>query len=163
MQITPSAASSPDDFDFLVGTWNVHNRKLTTRLQQSNDWIEFQSELHMRKVLVGLGNIENYYASFDGKPFEGMAIRLFSRETKLWTIYWVDSNGVCMDDNPVRGSFDAGIGKFYAEDSFNGKPIVVLYQWDATSPAMPIWSQAVSVDAGATWEWNWVMKLTRKE
>lgn len=161
LNIESSAASSEHDFDFLVGRWQVHNRKLKTRLQGAADWIEFESTLHMRKVINGYGNVENYTASFDGQPFEGMAIRLFDPATRLWTIYWVDSNSRAMDPHPVRGSFADGIGKFYARDVFNGTPIVVLYQWDARDPARPLWSQAFSTDDGATWEWNWQMTLAR--
>ena len=161
MHIKPSTTSSEKDFDFLVGKWKVHNRKLKTRLAGSTDWSEFESELHMRKALNGIGNIENYYASFDGKPFEGMAIRLFNPQTKLWTIYWVDSNGATMDEHPVTGSFENTLGKFYANDIFSDKPIVVLYQWDTANPEQPKWSQAFSTDAGKTWEWNWEMTLTK--
>ncbi|MEQ1799247.1 MAG: hypothetical protein ABL872_14935 [Lacibacter sp.] len=159
--IQPSATSSQNDFDFLEGKWKVHNRKLKTRLNNSNEWAEFESELHMRKTLAGTGNVENYYAVFDGKPFEGMAIRLFNAKTKLWTIYWVDNNGATMDEHPVTGSFEKGLGKFYANDVFNEKEIVVLYQWDTAKPDYPKWSQAFSTDNGKTWEWNWEMTLTK--
>ncbi len=160
LTIQPSATSSATDFDFLEGKWKVHNRKLKVRLNNSNEWDEFDSELHMRKTLAGAGNIENYYAVFDGKPFEGMAIRLFNTTTKLWTIYWIDGNGATMDEHPVTGSFENSLGKFYARDVFNEKEIVVLYQWDTTDPAHPKWSQAFSTDNGKTWEWNWEMILT---
>jgi hypothetical protein len=161
--ITPSATSSSKDFDFLEGKWKVQNRKLRTRLSNSSDWEEFESTLHMKKTLNGMGNVENYYATFAGKPFEGMAVRLFSPQTKLWTVYWMDTGSMIMDQHPVTGSFENGLGKFYAKDSFNGKDIVVLYQWDATNPKQPIWSQAFSADNGQTWEWNWEMTLKKIE
>lgn len=163
LSIKPSASSSQNDFDFLEGKWKVHNRKLKTRLNNSNEWSEFESTLRMRKVLTGIGNVENYYATFDAKPFEGMAVRLFNRDTRLWTIYWMDSNGGIMDEHPVTGSFENGIGKFYTNDIFSEKEIVVLYQWDAVNPQQPIWSQAFSVDKGNTWEWNWEMIWTKAE
>ena len=163
IDIQPSATSSANDFDFLVGKWKVHNRKLAARLEDCTEWVEFESELHMRKTLNGLGNVENYYAEFNGKPFEGMAIRLFNPETRLWKVYWVDSNGATMDTNPVTGSFENGVGKLYASDTFNNKPILVLYQWDATDAEHPKWSQAFSEDDGTTWEWNWEMTLTAIE
>lgn len=161
LTITPSATSSANDFDFLEGRWKVHNSKLKVRLSNNNEWDEFESELHMRKALNGLGNVENYYAKFNDKPFEGLAIRLFKPETKLWTIYWVDTNGPAMDEHPVTGSFENKVGKFYARDQFNNKSILVLYQWDAVNAEEPKWSQAFSEDDGKTWEWNWEMKLTR--
>lgn len=160
--ITPSATSSENDFDFLVGKWTVQNRMLKTRLKNSNDWVEFTSELHMDTVLLGRGNVEHYYSSWKGTPFEGMAIRLFDRETRLWSVYWVDSNGGGLDGAPLVGSFENKVGKLYADDVFEEKPILILYQWDARDAAHPLWSQAISQDNGVTWEWNWYMTLTRK-
>lgn len=161
LEVIPSATSSEKDFNFLEGKWKVHNKKLRSRLNNNTQWDEFESELHLRKTLNGLGNVENYYANFDNKPFEGMAVRLYNPKTRLWKIYWIDSNNGTMDENPVTGSFENGIGKFYTDDVFNGKNIRVLYQWNATNPEHPIWSQAFSNDEGKTWEWNWEMTLTR--
>jgi hypothetical protein len=163
LNIKPAATSSENDFDFLPGKWKVHNRKLKNRLADCTEWDEFEAELHMRKTLNGFGNVENYYASFGGKAFEGMAVRLFNRQTKLWTIYWMDSNSGTMDEHPVTGSFKYGLGRFYANDEFNGRPIVMLYQWDARDLQHPKWSQAFSADEGETWEWNWEMVLTKIE
>jgi hypothetical protein len=161
LDIKPSITSSEKDFDFLEGKWKVQNKMLKERLNHSSEWTEFESELHLRKTINGLGNVENYYATFNDKPFEGMAVRLFNPITKLWKVYWMDSNSATMDENPVTGSFENGMGKFYTKDVFNDIPILVLYQWDATNPEHPIWSQAFSVDNGINWEWNWEMILTR--
>ncbi|MGL4597075.1 MAG: hypothetical protein ACRCYO_06090 [Bacteroidia bacterium] len=161
LEIKASANSSENDFDFLVGKWSVKNRKLKAVLSKSNEWTTFDSELHMRKTIGGFGNVENYYATFNEKPFEGMAVRLFNPKTKLWSVYWMDSNSAIMDEHPVSGSFESGIGKLYTRDQYNEQPVLVLYQWDATNPEHPKWSQALSTDDGKPWEWNWEMVLTR--
>lgn len=157
--ITPSVTSSADDFDFLVGKWDVHNRKLKTRLTDSDDWAEFSATVEMRKVMAGIGNVETFDATFDDKPFAGMAVRVFNPATRLWSIYWADSSNGVLDKNPVVGSFEGNLGQFYAADEFNGRPITVLYQWDKADPDAPVWSQAFSLDAGAGWEWNWFMQF----
>ena len=82
MEIIASATSSENDFDFLVGKWQVKNRKLVARLSNCTDWTTFDSEIHMVKTLNGFGNMERYFATFDNQPFEGMAIRLFNPDTK---------------------------------------------------------------------------------
>ena len=161
LQIPASANSSHTDFDFLLGNWKVQNRKLKARLCACSEWLEFEARLEMRKALNNLGNIENFYCAFANQPFEGMAIRLFNEQTRMWTIYWLDSAGMRMDEHPVTGFFEAGIGKFYARDTFDGKAILVIYQWDATNPKQPLWSQAFSLDDGVSWEWNWEMRLAR--
>lgn len=156
LEITPSETSSPHDFDFLVGDWNIHNRKLNERLNNCSEWTEFEAIGVMRKILQGLGNTDSFKAKFDGKPFEGMTLRLFNPVTKLWSIYWADSN-VGVLDPPVVGSFAQNIGTFFTKDVFNGMDILVKFQWDKTDPDNPIWSQAFSADQGETWEWNWYM------
>jgi len=76
--ITASPTSSKHDFDFYEGKWKLHNRKLKTRLNNCTEWTEFESTQEMYRVLNGIGNIDNYLATFDGVPFEGMSVRLFN-------------------------------------------------------------------------------------
>ena len=160
--IQPSAISLKTDFDFLVGTWNVENKKLVSRLSNCNEWLEFKAVLEMQKTLLGIGNFETFTAEIDGEPFAGEAVRLFDPTTRLWSIYWADSNFGKLDTDPVVGSFEGDVGRFYAPGIFDGKVITVLYQWDKSDPERPIWSQAFSADSDKTWEWNWYMTLTRR-
>jgi hypothetical protein len=114
----------------------------------------------MYPVLNGLGNIDNYLATFDGQPFEGMSVRLFNPKTKLWSIYWADSNEGILQ-KPVVGSFDNNIAHFFAKDSFQDREILVVFRWDITDKENPVWSQAFSIDNGASWEWNWYMYCSK--
>jgi hypothetical protein len=109
--IVASKSSSPNDFEFLVGPWNIHNRKLKTRLNNCREWTEFEAFGKCRKILNGFGNIDDFRTEFNGKAFEGMALRLFNPNTKLWSIYWTDSNVVVLDV-PQVGSFDDNIGNY---------------------------------------------------
>ena len=124
------------------------------------EWIEFEAYQEMRTLLNGIGNIDNFKATVEGKPFEGMTLRLFNPLTKLWSIYWADSNKGVLDP-PVVGSYENKIGTFYGKDIFNNKEILVKFNWDKTDPENPVWSQAFSEDNGKTWEWNWYMYMTR--
>jgi hypothetical protein len=160
MKIEPSASSSANDFDFLFGKWNIRNRKLKTRLKNSDEWFEFASKDDVMPVLNGFGNVGMYEAMFSDKPFDGFTLRLFNPETKLWSIYWADSNAVTLD-TPVTGSFDGNTGYFYTRDHWQGTPIIMKFRWDRTDPNHPVWSQAFSTDEGQTWEWNWYMYFTR--
>jgi hypothetical protein len=107
----------------------------------------------MHQILNGLGNIDKYTDHASGKPYEGVALRLFNRATRLWSIYWADSNAGSLDP-PVVGSFEGKIGHFFARDTYHGRPIIVVFRWDVRNPSLPVWSQAFSTDEGKTWEWN---------
>jgi hypothetical protein len=157
LEIIPSKTSSQNDFDFLVGKWTMHNKKLKTRLNNCTEWMEFESTDENHKILSGTADMDTYSTTEmpgqEGKLFEGITLRLFNPKTKLWSLYWVASNVGVMDP-PVVGSFEGNIGKFYCKDVFQGKPILVIFVWDKTDKDNPVWSQAFSTDNGRTWEWN---------
>jgi hypothetical protein len=60
-------------------------------------------------------------------------------------------------------SFHNGVGTFYANDTFNGKPIRIRFIWSEITPKSRHWEQAFSPDGGKTWETNWVQDLTRAQ
>jgi len=154
LKITASATSSQTDFDFLVGKWTMHHRKLERRLENCKDWTEFESADENHKILNGIGDVDVLSATFDGKPFEGYTLRLFNPKTRLWSLYWVASD-VGVLDPPVVGSFENNVGHFFTKDVFKGKKIIMMFRWDKRDKDHPIWSQAFSPDSGKTWEWNW--------
>jgi hypothetical protein len=158
LKITASATSSQSDFDFLVGKWKMHNRRLNKRLEGNNDWTEFDSYDENSKILSGTADMDTYSTTempgLEGKKFEGLTLRLFNPKTRLWSLYWVASNVGALDP-PVIGSFENGVGHFFAKDTFKGRPIIMMFRWDARNKERPVWSQAFSPDNGRTWEWNW--------
>ena len=155
--ITASKTSSANDFDFLAGKWTMDNKRLKTRLNNCTEWVEYKSDdENYGPVLNGIANIDIYRTSYNqvnDKPYEGLTLRLFNPQTKLWSLYWVDSNTGVLDP-PVVGSFEGSVGTFYCKDIFQGKPIIVMFKWDKTDPNNPVWSQAFSPDNGKTWEMN---------
>lgn len=153
LSIKASPTSSQHDFDYLVGNWQLRNRKLKSRLTHSTEWQSFESRVEMHQILNGVGNIDKYTDSASGQPYEGVALRLFDTKTRLWSIYWADGNSGKLDP-PVVGSFENKVGHFFGRDTYRGQPIIVVFRWDARNPQRPIWSQAFSTDNGQTWEWN---------
>ena len=154
LAITASETSSKNDFDYLVGNWNIKNRTLKEQLTGSDEWDEFDATQEFRLVLLGLGNVDIFHAELDGKPFEGLTMRLFDPQTRLWTIYWADSKAVKLDGGKVC-SFHGDMGEFFGREVVGGKDVIVKFHWDKRNPKTPIYSRAFTADGGATWEWNW--------
>jgi hypothetical protein len=103
------------DFDFLLGRWRVHNRRLRERLKHSSAWEEFEATVTARLVLGGLGNTDEYETDHWAPRFLGMSLRLYNPGTRLWSIYWADNrSGAPLP--PVTGSFSDGIGIFDGRD-----------------------------------------------
>jgi hypothetical protein len=154
LAVTASKTSSKHDFDYLVGKWNLRNRTLKEPLAGSDEWKEFDATQEFRLLLLGQGNFDIFSTTLDGKPFEGLTVRLFDPQTRLWTIYWADSDVVKLDAGKV-GSFDGDEGDFFGREVFADKDVLVKFHWDKRNPKAPIYSRAFSADEGRTWEWNW--------
>jgi hypothetical protein len=157
----PATAEGARDFDFWMGSWKVHNRRLRERLKGSTTWDEFEATVDTRPFLGGVGNEDVYRTDFAG-GFTGMAFRFFDKATGLWSIYWADSRRGTLDP-PVVGSFKGDVGSFEGEDTFEGRPIRVRFTWSRVTTPTPRWEQAFSADGGKTWETNWVMEMTRND
>lgn len=146
------------DFDFLIGEWDVRNRRLTRRWVDSDEWEEFPGVSRLETRMSGVVNIDEI--TFPTKGFSGLTVRSFDREQETWSIYWINSAEGRVYP-PVVGAFDGDTGTFCGEDEDEGKPIRVCFTWDKRDPDHPRWQQAFSRD-GETWETNWIMELSRR-
>jgi hypothetical protein len=153
--------SSADDFDFIIGDWRVRHRRLDARLSGCNDWTEFEGLSTTRKILGGLGNVEDNVLRFPDGDVRAAAIRSFDRATRRWSIWWLDGRNPHQLDAPVVGEFAGNTGVFFADDSLRGAPIKVRFTWNKNPRMNPTWEQAFSPDAGGTWETNWTMEFSR--
>lgn len=150
------------DFDFLVGNWRVHHRKLKERLAGSHDWVEFDGTCSMRQLMNGWANVDDNVMSVPGGAYRGVGLRSYDPKTGLWAIWWLDGRDPFGDlDPPVKGNFVNGVGNFYSDDTLNGKPVRVRYTWSHITSNSARWEQAYSPDGGKTWETNWVMDFAR--
>jgi hypothetical protein len=151
------------DFDFLHGTWRVANRRLVSRLTNSDEWDQFEAVNSCWPILGGMGNVETARPiSGRWQGFEGSSHRLFDPVTGLWSIYWAD-NVKCQLTPPVVGRFEQGAGEFYGDDLEGGTAVRVRFRWTGTDGPTPRWEQAFSTDGGTTWELNWTMAFSRAE
>jgi hypothetical protein len=154
-------ASAPTDFDFVLGDWTVRHRRLKQRLAGSTEWVEFDGEMSTRPILGGFGNLEDNLLRFPEREFRAIALRAFDPSTSQWRIWWLDGRFPDRIDVPVTGRFDDGVGTFYANDSFEGRPITVRFLWSRRDADTLRWEQAFSPDDGASWETNWTMDFHR--
>src|SRR5438876_9259554 len=86
LKITASTTSSQSDFDFLVGRWKMHNRRLNKRLEGCKEWTEFESSDENSKILRGTADMDTYSTTEmpgqEGRLFEGVTLRLFDPKTR---------------------------------------------------------------------------------
>jgi len=151
------------DFDFFAGRWRVHHRRLRQRLARSQDWVEFEGTTAMHTLLGGRGNVDDNVLELPGDPYRAVTLRTFDAATGEWSIWWVDGRSPRGPlDPPLRGRFENGVGVFYADDTFDGRPIRVRFIWSRITPTSCHWEQAYSPDGGKSWETNWEMDFARE-
>jgi hypothetical protein len=149
-----------NDFDFLIGTWKVHHRRLAERLKGSTEWEEFEGDTVDRKILNGLGNLDENILHRKTGSVHAMSLRLFSPGSNEWSIYWsTDLTGTL--DVPMIGGFRDGRGEFYSQEVFEGNHIYNRFIWSKITGNTCQWEQAFSEDGGRTWETNWIMEFER--
>ena len=149
------------DFDFLIGDWEGHQRRLRERLKGSTDWEEFESDLSVRSILGGLGNFDEITFHRESGTMIGVTLRLFDIESQQWRIYWAADRSGGVLDVPMVGGFKDGRGEFYAQELFEGKAIFSRFIWTVLTEETCRWEQAFSPDAGKTWETNWTADFKR--
>ncbi|QBD76007.1 hypothetical protein EPA93_08310 [Ktedonosporobacter rubrisoli] len=148
------------DFDFFMGTWKVHNRRLRERLKGSTSWEEFEGKTVARKILGGLGNFEEFTMERESGAGEGITLRIFNPESGQWSVY-LGNNVSGFDPQPAIGEFRDGRGEFYSQEFFAGKSIFCRVIWSAIAQGSWQWEQAFSTDGGKTWETNWISTFER--
>ena len=157
------AAPAPDGangFDFELGEWRVHH--VVQPLDPKAPAQAFEGTASVRPLLGGLGNVEDNVFFRPAGVTRGVALRAYDPKTQLWAIWWVDGRDPhAALDPPMKGRFEGGVGTFYSDGPVNGRPARTRFIWSHITRTSAHWEQAYSLDAGKTWETNWIMEFQR--
>ncbi|WP_199193023.1 hypothetical protein [Allosphingosinicella deserti] len=154
-------AAHAHDWDWLKGNWNVWHRRLKDRLVGSTEWQEFGGKSALWLGLAGLATIDDNIVDIPSGSYRGLTVRTFDPASGLWSIWWLDGRNPTVIDPPVRGRFDGDNAAFVGPDTFKGRPVTVRFRWLDVHSTRPHWEQAMSADAGKSWEVNWENFFTR--
>jgi len=149
------------DFDFEIGSWKIHLKKLVHPLTGSTTWVEADGTSVTRKVWDGRSQLEEFET--DGPVLghiEGMTLRLYNPEAHQWNLNWATSKTGAFGV-PTIGEFKNGRGEFYDYEPINDRMILVRFLWTNTTTDTPHFEQSFSEDGGKTWEVNWITDQTR--
>ena len=155
-------ADGRSDFDFFHGRWAVSHRRLQKRLADDANWDVFGGACDVRALLGGLGNVDDNVIELPGGAYRAATVRTFDPATRQWSIWWIDGRNPLVIDVPMRGSFEDGVGTFFCEDVFKGRPIRLRFLWSRITENSARWEQAFSADGGDSWETNWIMEFVRQ-
>ncbi len=148
------------DFDFEIGTWKTHVRRLLHPLTGSTTRVEMEGVTTVKKVWGGRANLVELVADGPEGHFEGLSLRLYNLDTHKWSLNFASSSDGIMTP-PTIGEFKNGRGEFYGHESLNARPILVRFVISDITSTSCRFEQAFSADEGKTWEVNWIATDTR--
>ena len=164
---TPTAAEGKvlrdgrNDFEWDIGSWKTHQRRLLHPLTGSTTWVEYSGSDVVRKIWDGAnqGLVE---ADGSAGHLEIYTLRVYDPQARQWNIYFTNpATGVL--SLPAVGQFINGRGEFYDQESYNGRAILVRFSVSDITPKSCHFEQAFSADGGKTWEPNFIVSETKDE
>jgi hypothetical protein len=147
------------DFDWDIGTWKAHMRRLLHPLTGSTTWVEYNGTDVVRKVWDGRANLGEVEADGPAGHLELLTLRLYNPQAHQWSIN-IASSATGSLSVPAVGEFKNGQGEFIDQEAFNGRTILVRFGISDITPSSVRFDQAFSADGGKTWEVNLIVTET---
>jgi hypothetical protein len=158
---TSAARDGQRDFDFNLGIWRTHVKRLLHPLTGSSTWAEYDGTSVVSKVWDGRANLLELEAEGPAGRIEGLGLRLYNPEAHQWSLNWASSADGEFQQPPMIGQFVSGRGEFVDHEVFSGKSILTRNTFSDISADFTRFEQAFSDDGGRSWETNWIMMFTR--
>src|SRR5215472_6643732 len=137
-----AARDGQHDFDWDIGAWKTHQRRLLHPLSGSTTWVEYNGTDVVRKIWEGAnqGIIE---ADGPAGHLELFTLRLYNPQSHQWNIYFTNSASGILSP-PAIGEFKNGRGEFYDQEPYNGRAIMVRFSVSDITPNSCRFEQAFS-------------------
>jgi len=111
----PSRRDGQHDFDFDIGTWKTHLRRLVRPLTGSTTWVEYEGITVVRKIWNGHANLAELVANGPAGHLEALSLRLCNSEAHQWSLNSANpQTGVV--SVPAVGEFKDGQGEFLDQE-----------------------------------------------
>jgi len=156
----PALRDGQHDFDFNIGTWKTTIHRATHPLSASHEEIELTGTVTVRKVWGGRAQLEEIEADGPNGHWEGLTLFLYNPKAAQWGQYFVSSADGTFSGGTI-GEFHNGRGDLYAQDTFNGRSILVRGTWSDIAADSHSYQESYSTDGGKTWDAVFTAHLTR--
>jgi hypothetical protein len=153
--VRAAARDAQHDFDFEIGTWKTHLKRLLHPLTGSTTWVEYEGTTTVRKVWNGRANLIELEVDGASGHIEALSLRLYNPESHQWSLNFSNSAAGTLGV-PSVGEFKNGRGEFIDQETLGARTILVRFVISRISPTSCHFEQAYSDDGGETWELNWV-------
>lgn len=156
--VAAQMSSAPDgrhDFDFEIGKWKTHLKRLKNPLSGSSTWVEYEGTSVVRGVWNGNANLVELEVDGPDGHLGGLSLRLYNPSTHQWSLNFANRRGGVLTQ-PTIGEFKNGRGEFFDQEMLDGRAILVRFVISPTDRNSCHFEQSFSADGGKTWEVNWI-------
>jgi hypothetical protein len=99
------------DFDFEIGAWNTHLRRLVRPLSGSKEWVEYEGTTVVREVWKGNANLVELDVTGPAGSIQALSLWLYNPESRQWSLNFASSVTGELS-TPSVGEFRNGRGEF---------------------------------------------------
>ncbi len=161
-QSADTARDGKNDFDFNIGVWHTHIRRVLDPFSGSTNSIELNGTVTVRKVWDGRAQLEEIEADGPKGHWEGLTLFLYNPQSHQWNQYFIDSK-IATLTTPLIGAFKDGRGELFSQDTFHDKSILVRAVWSDIAQDSHHFEESYSDDGGKTWAPAFIADLTREK
>ena len=148
------------DFDFELGSWHTHLKRLTAPLTGSSAWVEYDGTSNVTPIWDGRANLVELDVTGPAGHIVALNLRLYNAAAHQWSLNFANVRGGTIG-TPTIGEFKNGVGEFYDTEDFNGRSVLVRFIITPLNADEIKFEQSFSTDGGKTWELNWLATDTR--
>jgi hypothetical protein len=160
--VAPTERDGVHDFDFDFGKWQTHITRRLHPLTGSNESIELNGTVDVRKIFEGRAALEEIETDGPKGHWEGMSMFLYDPVGHQWSQTFVNSARGTFS-NGLIGGFKDGRGELFATDTLDGRQILIRGVWSDITTDAHRYEESYSDDGGKTWEVEFTANLTRKK
>jgi hypothetical protein len=160
---TSAARDGQHDFDFNIGVWHTHIKRVLDPFASSSESVELNGTVTVRKVWDGKAELEEIEADGPKGHWQALTLFLYNPSAHQWSQSFVNSKvGMLSPSSTNVGEFRDGRVVLVGQDSsVNDKTILVKAVWSDIKPDSHQYMESYSNDGGTTWVTSFVAHLTR--
>ena len=157
---TPAMHDGQHDFDFNIGVWHTHIKRILQPLASSSESVELNGTVTVRKVWDGKAELEEIEADGPKGHWEGLTLFLYNPSAHQWSQSFANSKVGTLSSN--IGEFKDGRVVLTGQDNtVSDKTILVRAVWSDIKPDSHQYEESYSNDGGTTWVRSFIANLTR--
>jgi hypothetical protein len=158
----PEARDGRHDFDFNIGVWHTHLLRTSDPFLTSSESFIVDGTVTIRRIWGGKAQLEEIEADTPKGHWEGLSLYLYDPQAHQWGSSFINSRMGGLG-SPLIGSVHDDRAELFAQDTVNGKTVLVRRAWSDIKPNSRHFEESYSNDGGRTWKAALSGNLSRLE